>query len=259
VRTVRTTIESEIGVIDRDDIRKLWDNYPELKDCLRKFAKRIHVRKPWGMPDQREGDAVDAKGGSLDDKAASLSAKARIMEGHAPIDKDMTFTELMDAAKTRGCEDLVETALDSRKALVYMLESQPDVAKKDAEIARKDIQIMNLQLALLEEKRRGMAASPTRVAPPPALASMSAAGEEEQQEAVQVDEVQVQQPPQQRRVKRTRSSTFAASPTSSIDFGSSLASPTGRASARGVLGMLGEAPEPASEPEPEPEPEPRAP
>jgi hypothetical protein len=233
------------------------------------------------MPEQREGDAVDAKGGSLDDKAASLSAKARIMEGHAPIDKDMTFTELMDAAKTRGCEDLVETALDSRKALVYMLESKPDVAKKDAEIARKDIQIMNLQLALLEEKRRGMAgeqyqvtaqqdevqvqlppvrlkrtrsstsmvASPTRVAPVPALASMSAAGEEDQQEAVQQEAVQVQLPPQQRRLGRTRSSTFAASPTSSTDLGGSLASPTGRASPRGVLGMLTEsAPEPAPEP-----------
>ena len=248
MRTVRTTIESEIGVIDRHDIRKLWENYPELKDCLRKFAKRIHVRKPWGMPVHSADGAVDAKGGSLGDKAASLNMQAKIMEGHAPIDKDMTFTELMDAAKTRGCEDLVETALDSRKALVYMLESKPDVAKKDALIVRKDIQIMNLQLALLEEKRRGMTASPGRAAPPPALASMSAAGEEDQQEAVQVEEVQVQLPPQQRRLARMRSSTFAASPTSSTDLGGSLASPTtGRASPSAMLAMLGE-PEPAPEP-----------
>ena len=43
VRTVRTTIETEIGVITRAGIVELWEQYSELKDCIRTFAKRINV------------------------------------------------------------------------------------------------------------------------------------------------------------------------------------------------------------------------
>ena len=53
------------------------------------------------------------------------------MEGDAPVDASMAFGDLTDAAKERGCEELVEVALDSKKALVHMLKSAAEVAKKD--------------------------------------------------------------------------------------------------------------------------------